>query len=636
MLRLTAALLLSLSIACGGVEVSTPGGCAPGQTQPCECAPGQHGAATCAADGSSYSACVCAPPDVAGLEQDARLDAGVQPDIADRIPETWTPDPDARDAREPGPETAQDVPTPQDTPPQDTPEAEPSEVLEAEDAPAEDACAPDCEGKACGSDGCGGSCGACADGQVCEAHACAPGCADGCDGAGLTRCAEGGGVQTCAPGEDGCLSWGAPQPCAAGQHCQDGGCACDPPLASACCEGQVCWIDGCGAVVAQSPCPGPCADGACVVATTNLPSPAPHPVGLAWTGEALWIQGELGALRRWHPDTDASEPACDLPGRGLAFDGARLWTRTSGDAPHDLTHVGAPLALSAGAGAPCVVMGTLPGQTAVLGLAVGDGSLWILESTPDGAVRIAQIDPVTGQVLQAADVATTLPAQADLGFFKDGAGFWVAGGDQVMLLDAATQVYWQHTIPDAVELTAVAMHQGTLWVADRTTGLIHRLDLQAWCSPHCQSKVCGPDGCGGSCGACGAEESCIHGLCLPACGDGTCQPHEGPCACPEDCPQVAGSCDPCECGGAGADQQCYCDVGCLIAQDCCPDVCEVCGLCAQCGDGACEYPETDESCDADCCTPDCTDKDCGDNGCGDLCGICYDDTVCVDFDCVGE
>ena len=627
------ALLFSLILACGGVETATPGGCAPGQVQPCECSPGEPGAATCAPDGSGYAACDC-PRDVTAPEPDARPDAGHQPELIDARDE-GTPEQDATDAAELTPEIVQDTAALQDATTEDVSEAEPSEAVEAVDVPAEDVCVPDCHDKACGPDGCGGDCGACPEGQACEAHACVPACAHGCDGDGLTRCAE-GGVQTCAAGGDGCLAWSAPLPCPAGQHCEGGACACDPPSAPTCCEAQVCWLDGCGEVAAQSPCPGPCVDGACEVAITTSPSPVAQPVGLAWADGALWVLGEAGPLARWEPDSGASTPACELPGRGLAFDGARLWTRAAGDAPHDLVHVGAPDALGSTAGAPCAVMGSLPDLATVRGLAVGDGSLWILASAPDGSDQVAQIDPVSGDVLQSVALAAPLPAQPDLGFFKDGAGFWLAAGDRVTLLGAGLGVYWQHEVQGAVELSAVTVHEGALWTADRATAQLHRLDLLAWCGPHCEGKECGTDGCGGSCGGCGAQESCIHGHCLPACGDGTCQAHEGPCSCPEDCPQVAGACDPCECGGAGPDQQCYCDAGCLVAQDCCPDVCEVCGLCAVCGNGICEYPETDASCDADCCTPDCTDKDCGDNGCGDLCGICYDDTECVDFHCVGR
>ena len=46
------------------------------------------------------------------------------------------------------------------------------------------------------------------------------------------------------------------------------------------------------------------------------------------------------------------------------------------------------------------------------------------------------------------------------------------------------------------------------------------------CIPDCIAKMCGDDGCGGSCGACGALESCIDNQCnceFEACGDTCCE-----------------------------------------------------------------------------------------------------------------
>ena len=34
------------------------------------------------------------------------------------------------------------------------------------------------------------------------------------------------------------------------------------------------------------------------------------------------------------------------------------------------------------------------------------------------------------------------------------------------------------------------------------------------CIPSCSGRECGGDGCGGSCGSCGDEESCSSGICV--------------------------------------------------------------------------------------------------------------------------
>ena len=98
------------------------------------------------------------------------------------------------------------------------------------------------------------------------------------------------------------------------------------------------------------------------------------------------------------------------------------------------------------------------------------------------------------------------------------------------------------------------------------------------CVPDCEGKVCGPDGCDGSCGTCGgAQDECIDGICI-------CQP----------------ACEGIECGADGCGGDC----------------------------GPCEGDQ-DICIEGDCvCIPDCTDKVCGSNGCGGSCGTCGQDEEC--------
>ena len=106
------------------------------------------------------------------------------------------------------------------------------------------------------------------------------------------------------------------------------------------------------------------------------------------------------------------------------------------------------------------------------------------------------------------------------------------------------------------------------------------------CEPQCGTKECGPDGCGGSCGACGEGEACTDGACIP-------------CA-----PQCAGK----ECG---------------------PDGCG--GECGDCGpDGTCT-----EEFKCEVCERYCDGKVCGDDGCGGSCGLCPSGYLCQDGACVG-
>lgn len=71
------------------------------------------------------------------------------------------------------------------------------------------------------------------------------------------------------------------------------------------------------------------------------------------------------------------------------------------------------------------------------------------------------------------------------------------------------------------------------------TGLIFATTTSA-CTPVCSGTTCGPDGCGGSCGSCSGNQSCIAGncVCIPNCRYKTC----GPDGCGGSCGSCNGRC----------------------------------------------------------------------------------------------
>ena len=186
-----------------------------------------------------------------------------------------------------------------------------------------------------------------------------------------------------------------------------------------------------------------------------------------------------------------------------------------------------------------------------------------------------------------------------------------------------------------------------------------REDTDPLCGIDCLGRVCGPDGCGGSCGSCANDEYCTEGghcspLCTPdcdgkqcgsdGCGDdcGACEEwpnsyctEESQCACLTDCEHQ-------ECGDDGCGGSCgYCpgDFSCLdgaCVPDCVPDCdgkdcgADGCsGFCGACPEGSYCF----EGVCVDDCTPDCGGKDCGGNGCGGSCGICGGGTECSNGHC---
>ncbi len=194
------------------------------------------------------------------------------------------------------------------------------------------------------------------------------------------------------------------------------------------------------------------------------------------------------------------------------------------------------------------------------------------------------------------------------------------------------------------------------------------------CVASCKDKVCGTDGCGGSCGECkqapqSPELACVAGACvdgcLPSpvacatavCGDDGCG---GTCGtCPTNTVCSAGTCvvapgKSCKghCKGT-APGGCSCAIGCELSKTCCPDYGDVCqceSACIgkACGPdgcggtcGFCDPSSASPFCDGkgQCgatCVPLCAGKSCGPNGCGGNCGTCSADATCNDSGaCVG-
>ncbi|GMV41342.1 MAG: hypothetical protein AMXMBFR64_30580 [Myxococcales bacterium] len=188
----------------------------------------------------------------------------------------------------------------------------------------------------------------------------------------------------------------------------------------------------------------------------------------------------------------------------------------------------------------------------------------------------------------------------------------------------------------------------------------------AACVPDCAAKLCGDDGCGGSCGACPDGASCDGGACvmpLPSCA-GACggQSPDG-CWCDDACtgygdccPDYAALCaagpPPASCEGACGGQSpagCWCDNACTGYGDCCPDYAAICKnadpTCkSQCGGmspGGCYCDalcaSLHDCCDdkgAECGGCGCKGKECGDDGCGASCGDCADGNACASGSCV--
>ena len=150
------------------------------------------------------------------------------------------------------------------------------------------------------------------------------------------------------------------------------------------------------------------------------------------------------------------------------------------------------------------------------------------------------------------------------------------------------------------------------------------------CTPNCNNKQCGDDGCNGSCGNCSDTQTCntstfqCEGTCTPdcnnkQCGDDGCGGSCGTCSDTQTCNtntfQCVGNCTP-DCNN----KQCGND-GCS-------------GSCGNCSDTQTCNTNTFQ-CVGN-CTPDCNNKQCGDDGCSGSCGTCSDTQTCSDFQCINN
>lgn len=141
------------------------------------------------------------------------------------------------------------------------------------------------------------------------------------------------------------------------------------------------------------------------------------------------------------------------------------------------------------------------------------------------------------------------------------------------------------------------------------------------CSPDCEDKTCGDDGCGGVCGACeDPTPNCNgEGVCEAAPCDADCQGKD----CGGDgCGGTCGFCFP----GFICDEEGQCEEQCLPAcqgKDCGPDGCG--GNCGDCAPD--ELCSPAGSCLTE-CEPDCVNKACGSDGCGGSCGTCPANMTC--------
>lgn len=460
-------------------------------------------------------------------------------------------------------------------------------------------CAPRCAERECGDDGCGGSCGACDGGAACVGGVCAclaghrVGCCpvdhggdpvatlcrfDSCGGVEATLaacpggCAEDGACLGCAPscagrecGDDGCGGECGVAACPAGAQCVDGQCACVPTAAVACCAEGLCLVDSCGVIGAPvASCPGGCVDGVCAGCSPSCDGRACGPDGCG---------GSCGA--------------CVEPGESCSADGLCVCTPAAG------------VACCEGGAAVCPVDSCGAPGPSLAACAWGCENGVCLPCQPDCGGKVCGPDGCGGECGTAE---------------CDGGAECVSG--QCQCVPTMASVCCDAEGPARCRLDSCGEPLEVLAACPH--GCVDGACLG--CAPACAGAVCGPDGCGGVCGACDGGQACVDGACVCApawatacCGSARCEL--------DSCGQIVKVIEACPHGCAG--DTCTSCVADCAGRVCGPDACG--GSCGSCpADAVCTVGGACVTCAADC-----AGRVCGPDGCGGSCGACPDGIDCT-------
>ncbi len=265
-----------------------------------------------------------------------------------------------------------------------------------------------------------------------------------------------------------------------------------------------------------------------------------------------------------------------------------------------------------------------PEATLSTAVALGASALLVLVSTASclgpGTLNTQQCE-ATGQQLIVSNCTSCHSAQLGAGqrsSAPEGVNFDTEGDIQRWATQIRDTTLVRKTMPPGAPLQECA--QLTL------DAYLSELE-QRECIPSCSGRVCGDDGCGGSCGTCAEGESCdaSYGQCRAS----SCTPDCTGAVCGDD--GCGESCGTCSAGQAcTAERACVCQPSCTN-RDCGSDGCG--GTCGSCPSRLfCQSTVTGSTCTPT-CTPSCTGKVCGDDGCGGSCGACDTGQMC---DLTGE
>ena len=484
-------------------------------------------------------------------------------------------------------------------------------------------CTADCVGKQCGDDGCGGECPGCPQGMECDDGQCV--CQPDCAG---RDCGPDGCGGTCTPGCSGALYCSAQGTCecavvlcggsccSAGQICANGQC-CAPS-----CAGKNCGADGCGADCGLCDPGVNCVDGVCQA-----------PCEPDCDGKICGLDGCGGSCG------GCVNATCDLDGT-CACDPGTTPCGANCCAPGQACHQGACCAPACagkecgpdGCGGECSSCAN--GWDCQTGICVCQPACAGKECGLDGCGGTCA-PGCTGNENCQEGTCTCL--NVPCGDACCPPGHWCDSGQCACPAECTGKECGpdkcggtcppgcgtnQHCTEGQCFCDGAACGESC---CDPGQGCYQG----ACCAPDCEGKICGPNGCGGSCGLCGSEQECVDGQCTcddVVCGAACCESFQvcdqGACCTPACFAEW--QCGDDGCGGP-------CPPGCTDNETCTDHACECAHV--QCGDVCCVSAQVCYN--GSCCTSDCAGKECGDDGCGSTCppGCVLESETCNDGLC---
>jgi hypothetical protein len=433
-------------------------------------------------------------------------------------------------------------------------------------------CTPDCTGLSCGSDGCLGSCGDCPVGQTCSMGSCVEGCTNDCAEPGATQCLDSSTFEVCGDYDaDPCQEWGNETLCPSGLVCVGGECACELQ-----CDGKECGSDGCGGSCGSCSGGQVCIDGEC------------GPPVLTSCEEIMLCAFE---------DCDLTDMPCiqaciDVSGEEVGDQFAEFWNcATTHCDPAGPTECFQGVAVDECESEYDVCFGPCTPSCAPFYMCGDDGCGGVCGTCTGDTYCSGHLCVVGANCIETMNCMSIcdfddIPCQD---ICKK-----TAGVEAIAQIDAIYSCIEGECGVSPSEACAQTAMMGECLSAF--------IDCQG-CTPDCTGKVCGTDGCGGSCGICKPVEVCSDGMCVMG-------------SCSDECKPLGAK----SCAGNG-----YVTCG-NYDPDPCSDLSPVvpCGANEVCESGMCV------------CIPSCADKECGSDGCSGTCGSCQAGYECTENKCTQD